>query len=154
MTSPQENLVVLKVGEEAPDFSAELYPSGKLRLKDMRGKKNVIIAFYPKDNTPGCTAEMCAFSEDIGQFESSQTAVYGASCDSMESHQKFTEKHNLKVPLICDKSGEVGRLFGALREGRNSADRKLFIIDKAGILRHVHNGMPKNEELLKLLAAL
>ena len=154
MTSPEEKIVILKTGQEAPDFSADLYPSGKLQLKDLRGKKNVIIAFYPKDNTPGCTAEMCAFSSDISQFESSDTTVFGASCDSMESHQKFTEKHNLKVPLICDKSGELGRLYGALREGRSNAERKLFIIDKNGILRHVHDGMPKNEELLKLIAKL
>ncbi len=154
MTSPQEKLVALKQGEEAPDFKSELYPIGTLHLKELRGKQNVIIAFYPKDNTPGCTAEMCAFSADISKFESNDTAVFGASCDSMESHQKFTEKHNLRVPLICDKSGEIGRLYGALREGRSNAERKLFIIDKKGILRHVHDGMPKNEELLKIIAQL
>ena len=154
MTSPEETLVELKAGQEAPAFKVEVYPHAQLDSKDLRGKKNLILAFYPKDNTPGCTAEMCAFSADLSQFESAGTAVYGVSCDNMESHEKFVAKHNLTVPLICDADGTLGRAYGALREGRNSANRKLFLIDRAGIIRHIHDGMPDNKELLRLISDL
>jgi len=154
MTSPEETLVNLKVGDKAPDFSADLFPKNAISLSSFHGKKNVILAFYPKDNTPGCTAEMCAFSSDLASFESADTAVFGVSCDSLESHEKFSTKHNLTVPLISDSSGSVGRLYGALREGRNSANRKLFIIDKQGNLIHIHDGMPTMTELLKIVQSL
>lgn len=154
MTSPEETLLELKVGQQAPEFSAELYPPGKLNLKEHQGKKNVILAFYPKDDTPGCTAEMCAFSADLSQFEGKDTAVYGVSCDSLESHEKFAAKHKLTIPLVCDSSGEIAGAYGALREGRKSANRKLFIIDKNGVIKHIHDGMPKNEDLLQVLGTI
>jgi peroxiredoxin Q/BCP len=154
MTSPEETLVCLKVGDKAPDFSASLFPKNEINLSSFHGKKNVILAFYPKDNTPGCTAEICAFSADLASFESADTAVFGVSCDSLESHEKFTAKHNLTVPLISDSAGAVGRLYGALREGRNSANRKLFIINKQGNVAHIHDGMPTMSELLTLVQEL
>jgi peroxiredoxin Q/BCP len=154
MTSPEESLVVLRKGDSAPEFEAELYPAGKFRLLDYRGKKNLILAFYPKDSTPGCTREMCAFSADLSKFSDRNTAVFGISCDSVDSHQRFTEKNALTVPLISDSDGTVGRLYGALREGRSSAERKLFVIDKNGKVQDVVDGMPDNEELLSLLATI
>ncbi len=154
MTSPEETLVVLKVGELAPDFSAELHPPGKITLFEYRGKKNVILAFYPKDDTPGCTAEMCAFTTDLASFESQDTTVFGVSCDNTESHERFALKHNLSVALIADLDGSVGRLYGALREGHRTANRKLFLIDKTGKIRHIHDGMPENSKLIELLKNL
>ncbi|MBX9689338.1 MAG: peroxiredoxin [Candidatus Obscuribacterales bacterium] len=154
MTSQEESLIELKVGEKAPDFTVTLYPSGSLKLAELRGKKNLILAFYPKDSTPGCSIEMCAFSESLASFESADTLVLGVSCDSMESHERFSRKHNLKQALVSDTSGELGRLYGALREGHRSANRKLFLIDKNGTIRHIHNGMPDIKELLELLKLL
>ncbi len=151
MTSPAGNVVVLEVGQKAPEFTADLHPSGKVKLADFRGKKNVILAFYPKDSTPGCTKEMCAFSEDLSKFETAETAVFGVSCDNMASHEKFAQKHNLSVPLISDSEGHVGQLYGSLKEGQRMANRKLFIIDKAGTIRHILDGMPKNDELLEFI---
>ncbi|MBX9721759.1 MAG: peroxiredoxin [Candidatus Obscuribacterales bacterium] len=154
MTSPAGNVVVLKVADKAPEFTAELHPSGKVNLADFHGKKNVILAFYPKDSTPGCTTEMCAFSEDLSRFESADTVVFGVSCDNLASHEKFALKHNLSVPLIADPEGHVGQLYGSLKEGQRMANRKLFIIDKAGVIRHIHDGMPKNAVLLEFIQSL
>lgn len=154
MTSPEETLVVLKVGEEAPDFEAQAYPSGNLKLSQFKGKKNLILAFYPKDNTPGCTAEMCAFSDDLASFESSDTLVFGVSCDDLKSHERFSQAHSLKIPLIDDSQGKLGRLYGALREGHKTANRKLFVIDINGTIREIIDGMPKNEDLLDILRKL
>lgn len=154
MTSPQESLVVLRKGDAAPEFEADLFPHGKFRLADYRNKQNVILAFYPKDSTPGCTKEMCAFSSDLSKFSNSSTAVFGISCDSLDSHKHFAENNALSVPLISDSDGNAGRLYGALREGRNNADRKLFVLDKNGIIQDVIDGMPDNEELLLILARL
>lgn len=153
MTSPEENLLVLKPGDKAPEFEAPMFPNGQFRLSEFYGK-NLILAFYPRDNTPGCTAEMCAFSNELSRFETVDTVVIGVSCDSMESHERFTSNHNLKIPLISDAEGKVGRMYGALREGRNSAYRKLFIIDKNAVIKKVIDGMPDNEQILHLLGSL
>lgn len=154
MTSKEESLVVLKPGDRAPLFTAQIYPAGKFELSTICSKTNLILAFYPKDDTPGCTLEICAFTNDLALFESSGTAVFGISCDSLESHQQFAAKHNLKVPLISDPDGAVSRLYGTIREGRQSANRKLFVIDKKGIIRHTHDGMPDNKSLLELIGGL
>lgn len=154
MSSPEESLVVLRKGDVAPDFEAELYPAGIFRLANYRNKQNVILAFYPKDSTPGCTKEMCAFSADLSKFVDKNTAVFGISCDSVDSHKRFTEKNDLTVPLISDSEGIAGRLYGALREGRKTADRKLFVIDKAGKIQDLIDGMPNNGELLSILSQL
>ncbi len=154
MTSREESLVELKIGQEAPLFKAMMHPDSEFALLDWRGKKNLVLAFYPKDNTPGCTAEMCAFSQELESFKENDTEVFGISCDSLESHQRFSSKHELKQALISDPQGEVGRLYGALREGRQSPMRKLFIIDKQGVIRHVHDGMPANKDLLEIIRSL
>lgn len=141
-------------GDQAPDFTAGLYPSGTFTLSSLKGQKNVILAFYPKDSTPGCTKEMCSFSADLSRFEDSQTMVVGVSRDSLSSHEKFTARYNLSLPLISDPEGEVGRLYGALVEGRNSFVRKLFVIDKSGKIAHVHDGMPDNNKLIEIVGNL
>ena len=156
MTSPKIEGPVA-AGETAPDFTLKYHQAGKVgevSLKDYRGKKNVILAFYPKDDTPGCTKEMCAFSEDISQFAEAQTELLGISCDNLERHEKFSGKYNLKQILLADEGGNVGRAYGTVQEGRANASRVLFIIDKAGVVRHVIEGMPKNDELLSLVVNL
>lgn len=156
MTSPKIQGPVA-VGEAAPDFTLKYHQAGtvgEISLKDYRGKKNVILAFYPKDDTPGCTKEMCAFSSDIAQFAEAQTELLGISCDNLERHEKFSGKYSLKQILLADEGGNVGRSYGAVQEGKANASRVLFIIDKTGVIRHVIEGMPKNEELLSLVVNL
>lgn len=154
MTSPQSSTVVLNIGDQAPKFSLPAHPSGTISLDDFLGKKNVILAFYPKDDTPGCTKEMCTFSDDLSKFNDAGTQVLGISCDTMDSHGKFAAKHNLQLPLLADDKQTVAKAYGAVREGRENADRVLFLIDKEGTIRYIHNGMPSNEELLEMVRKL
>ncbi len=146
--------VMPAVGQKAPDFELETYPAGKVKLSSFKGKKNVILAFYPKDNTPGCTKEMCAFSEDLSRFENAGTQVLGISCDSVNSHQTFSTKFNLKQLLLADPDGKVGKAYGVVADGKSTASRVLFIIDKNGIIKHVHQGMPENAQLLEVVTSL
>src|SRR5271168_549392 len=119
------SLTQLKVGNPAPKFSLPAYPSGTVSLEQFKGKKNVILAFYPKDDTPGCTKEMCAFSEDISRFESADTTVFGISCDTVESHEQFAGKYGLKQHRLSDKDGNVAKKYGVITPGKSNANRVL-----------------------------
>jgi peroxiredoxin Q/BCP len=154
MTSPETTVRRPEVGEPAPKFSLPAFPSGNISLDDYAGKKNVILAFYPKDDTPGCTKEMCSFSEDLSQFESSDTQVLGISCDDVQSHEKFAQKYSLKQPLLADVGGKTGQAYGTVQLGGGNAKRTLFVIDKQGVVRHVFEGMPTNAELLNVVRDL
>ena len=154
MTTPRETVVSLKVGDQAPKFSLTAHPQGEISLDDYIGKKNVILAFYPKDDTPGCTKEMCTFSDDLEKFNSEGTQVLGISCDDALSHEKFAGKYQLKLPLLADADGSTGRAYGAIAGDRKMAERMLFVIDKAGTIKHIHHGMPSNEELLSIVKNL
>ena len=141
----------LQEGQTAPDFTAQDEQGNKVRLQDFRGK-NVILYFYPKDDTPGCTVEACNFRDDISKFQSQETQILGLSFDDAKSHQAFKEKYHLPFPLLVDKGGKIARLFGV--EGDQYANRDTIVIDKEGkikkVLRKVdprtHSG-----ELLNLL---
>ncbi len=154
MTSPTEASTMPVAGEKAPDFKVAAHPEGEVSLSDFRGKKNVILAFYPKDNTPGCTKEMCAFSEDYSKFETADTVVFGVSSDSLQSHDKFAKQYGLKQKLLADSSGEVGKLYGTIGEGKTNSSRVLFVIDKAGVIQDVIQGMPDNAKLLETIGKL
>ncbi len=158
MTSPQTTSSILKVGDKAPAFDLPAFvhgqAAGNIKLADYAGSKNVILAFYPKDDTPGCTKEMCAFSEDLGTFAEHHTQLLGISTDSVASHEKFVAKFTLKQPLLADQGGQVGKLYGTVTEGKATASRVLFVIDKSGVIRHVVEGMPTNTELLAIVKEL
>ncbi|MBX9691669.1 MAG: peroxiredoxin [Cyanobacteria bacterium] len=154
MTTPYEEVTILRRGDAAPAFTLAAYPEGKVSLSDFAGSKNVILAFYPKDDTPGCTKEMCGFSDNLKQFEDMNTVVFGVSCDSTDSHNKFAGKYGLNVTLLSDSTKEVGRKFGAVRGDRNMADRILFIIDKNGVIQHVISGMPDLADVAEKVKSL
>ncbi len=126
MTSPKEAIALPRVGEKAPEFTCESYPEGKISLSDYRGKKKCRSGFYPKDDTPGCTKEMCAFTEDYSKFESADTVVFGISTDSVKSHEGFAAKFSLKQHLLADHTHEVGRKYGVVSEDKSTANRALF----------------------------
>ena len=154
MTSADTTVTTLKEGDTAPKFKLAAFPSGHIALEDYLGKKNVVLAFYPKDDTPGCTKEMCAFTEDLSHFEQVGTQVLGISCDNVASHEKFAGKYSLKQPLLADADGTVAKLYGTVAAGKSTASRKLFVIDKQGVIRHIHDGMPTNESLLAIVKGL
>lgn len=161
MTSPRKQSPLPK-GSKAPDFDLPAFTAGaessnqnkNIKLSDFLGSKNVILAFYPKDDTPGCTREMCSFSADLEEFEAAQTQLLGISCDKLERHEKFAGRHSLRQPLLSDESGAVGHAYGALQEGSANASRVLFVIDKQGEIQHVVEGMPNNSELLEIVKGL
>jgi peroxiredoxin Q/BCP len=144
----------LQVDQDAPDFKLKAYPDGEYSLAQFKGKKNVILAFYPKDDTPGCTAENCAFRDDSALFESAQTQVFGVSCDDVKSHEAFSKKFNFTHPLLADVGGSIAKKYGVYQEAKGYSSRKLFLIDKSGKIRKIVDGMPTNLELLDFVKNL
>jgi len=127
----------LKVGDLAPDFEGPTSDGTQLGLKDFVGKKNVVLYFYPKDDTPGCTKEACSFRDNMGTVRKMGAEVIGVSLDSVESHKKFVSKYKLPFPLISDKEKRIAEAYGVLRDTGTSTNRVTFIIDKAGKIAKV-----------------
>lgn len=128
---------MLKQGNQLPDLGFVTEDHRRLTSEDLRGQKTVLY-FYPKDDTPGCTKEACAFRDRIGDYERSGIQVYGVSLDSPESHRKFREKYGLNFPLLTDEGGEAARTLGVLREGGNVANRVTFLVDAEGRIAKVY----------------
>jgi len=124
--------IKVKAGDSAPEFEAVTSEGTKLGLKDLVGKKNIVLYFYPKDDTPGCTKEACSFRDNIQAVRKMGAEVVGVSVDGVESHKKFTSKYNLPFPLISDKEKRIATAYGVLKDTGTSASRVTFIIDKSG----------------------
>jgi peroxiredoxin Q/BCP len=127
---------MLKVGSQAPDFSVPVQTGETFRLSEFRGKKNVVVYFYPKDFTKGCTAQACSFSDHFSEIASLDAMVIGISPDGEESHRKFAGTHSLRFPLGSDSQRTVLRLYEALQFGIRRL-RVTYIIDKTGTIRGV-----------------
>lgn len=132
----------LKVGNKAPAFSLIMENDEKIALKDLLGKK-VVLYFYPKDDTPGCTKEAIAFTDDIQKYRRAGAEIIGISKDSVTKHQKFIDKHALKVRLGSDEDGKVCEKFGVWVEksmyGRKymGIERSTFLIDETGKIAEI-----------------
>jgi peroxiredoxin Q/BCP len=154
---------MLKEGEAAPSFELPDPDMEMVSLSSFLGSKNVVLYFYPKDDTPGCTLEAIAFSELEDAFSSLQTVVLGVSMDDCMSHGSFRDKHGLTVQLLADAEGDVCGKYGVLNEkeidGRKKTAvlRSTFIIDRAGKLRHALYGVnPRGhaQEVLRLVKGI
>ena len=134
---------MVAVGEEAPDFILETDEEKQVSLKDYRGKK-VVLYFYPKDGTPGCTTEALEFKDVAEQFAKKGAVILGISKDSVESHRKFKEKHQLPFTLVSDPDTKVLNQYGVWKEkvlyGRKfmGTERTTFLIDEKGIIRKIY----------------
>ncbi len=134
-------MTTLKVGDKIPAFKG-VTAEGKITQKDLLGS-NIVLFFYPKDNTPGCTLEACGFRDNMPKFKKLNTKVYGVSKDDLKSHAKFTDKFELSFPLISDEDGSICESFGVWGEkslyGRKymGIERSTFLFDDKGILLHV-----------------
>lgn len=132
----------VEVGDRAPDFSLPADGGGKVSIKDLRGK-TVVLYFYPRDDTPGCTAEACAFRDSLPDFSKVKAQVAGISRDSVASHDKFKKKFKLPFPLVSDEDGKVTEAYGAWVEksmyGKKymGIERATFLIDAKGVVRNV-----------------
>jgi peroxiredoxin Q/BCP len=147
-------LAELEVGDTAPDFSLMDDKGRLVTLKEFLGKKVVVLYFYPKDSSPGCTAEACSFRDNYKFYEDRGAVVIGVSLDSVESHSKFSQKYNLPFAILSDKSKEVARAYGALGIGGLLAKRWTFVIDKEGRIAHIFTKVDvrrHSEEVLKVL---
>jgi peroxiredoxin Q/BCP len=134
---------LVAVGEEAPDFTLETVWEKLVSLKDYRGKK-VVLYFYPKDGTPGCTTEALEFKDIAEAFVKEGAVILGISKDSVKSHQKFKEKHQLPFTLLSDPEAKVLNAYGVWKEkvlyGRKimGTERTTFLIDEKGIIRKIY----------------
>lgn len=125
-------------GQSAPDFTAPRTGGGDFRLSGLVGKSAVVLYFYPKDETPGCTAEACAFRDSYEIFVEEGAEVVGVSGDSVSSHERFAEHHELPFILISDKGGAIRRLYGVKATLGIWPGRVTIVIGKDGIVRHVY----------------
>ncbi len=130
-------------GSPAPDFSLPDAEGKKIRLSDFKGEKNVVLYFYPKDMTTGCTKEACDFSAQAAKFANKDAVILGVSFDGPESHRKFIKKNNLKIQLLSDEDKKVADKYGVYQEkslyGRKFMGivRSTFVIDKKGRIKRV-----------------
>ncbi len=149
----------LKVGEVAPKFSVATSGGGKISLADYLGK-NVILYFYPRDDTPGCTKEACAFRDEFAQFKQKGAVVFGVSPDSVKSHDKFVEKFKLPFTLLADEDKKIVEAYGVWGEksfmGRKylGVYRVTFLIGPDGKIKKIWPTVKPEEHAAEVLAAL
>ena len=147
-----------KVGEKAPDFTLPSQMGDNVTLSEYQGKKNVVLYFYPKDETRGCTREACEFRDRYDIFTGLGAEVLGVSSDTLESHKSFATHHGLPFLLLSDEDGKVRKLYGVPSTMGIIPGRVTFIIDTKGVVRHVFNSQfqPEKhiEEALKVLKEL
>src|SRR3990172_8148053 len=136
----------VNVGDTAPDFTLTSQKGEDVKLSQFRGKKNVVLYFYPKDETPGCTREACTFRDSYELFTDLGAEVVGVSADTVESHKAFSEHHKLPFTLLSDSDNAVRKLYGATSTLGLIPGRVTFIIDKEGVVRHVFSSQLQPEK--------
>lgn len=148
----------LKAGDKAPDFAVPDANGKTVSLKDLRGKK-VVLYFYPKDDTPGCTKEACAFRDSFAKFKRRGIEVLGVSLDSEKSHQKFVQKYDLPFGLLADTEKKLSEAYGTYGEkkfmGRKymGNHRMTFLIDEKGKIKKIFDKVKPEEHAEEVLAA-
>lgn len=151
--------MAIHVGDKAPDFSIAGDQNNKVSLSQYKGQK-VILYFYPKDNTPGCTIEAQQFRDALQALQEHGYAVLGVSRDSVKRHQNFKAKQELNFPLLADTEEEVCTLYDVIKEKKlygktyMGIERSTFVIDEEGIVTHVYRNVKAKEHVGQLLADL
>jgi peroxiredoxin Q/BCP len=133
-----------KVGDKAPQFQGQDQDGKNVKLKDFAGKQVVLLYFYPKDDTPGCTKQACGLRDRMADLKNESVQVIGVSFDDADSHKKFIAKHNLNFPLVVDTNGKIADAYGVRMPGKTMARRASFLIGKDGNIAHVTD-TPKAE---------
>jgi thioredoxin-dependent peroxiredoxin len=153
--SAESVMATLKIGDRAPDFTAKTSAGNVIRLADYVGKKGLVLFFYPKDGTPVCTKEACAFRDSYMQFADAGAEVIGISSDSDESHLDFAKQYRLTFPLISDADGSLRKLFAVPKTLGLFPGRVTYVIDKDGIIRQIYSAQLASDAHVKqALAAL
>lgn len=150
----------LKAGDPAPDFSAPTQTGDTVSLARFRGQQPVVLYFYPKDDTPGCTKEACSFRDEWSALQKAGVAVLGVSTDSVKSHAKFAEKYKLPFPLLADEDRRIVNAYGVWGEkvfmGRKyqGTHRVTFLIGKDGRIRRIWDKVKPDGHAAEVLAAV
>ena len=153
-------VIELNVGDAAPDFRLSSTEGREISLKEFRGKKNVVLYFYPKDDTPGCTKEACSFRDERSKFDKKDAVILGVSFDDLESHKKFAGKFKLPFPLLSDTDKKVAEAYGVYKEksmyGRTymGIERSTFVIDKDGKIAQIYRKVKVDGHSDEILEAL
>src|SRR5882724_7645054 len=142
-----------KAGDKAPLVSGKDQDGNTWNLADLLGKKVVLLYFYPKDDTPGCTKEACALRDRIADLKKDNVEVVGVSFDSPESHQKFISKYTLNFPLLADTDGKIADAYGVKMADRNMARRVSFLIGLDGKIAHVTDNPKPDPHLTEMKEA-
>jgi peroxiredoxin Q/BCP len=137
--------LTVKVGDKAPDFTLPSQMGDNVMLSEFFGKKNVVLYFYPKDETPGCTREACSFRDSYQELASLGAEVLGVSGQSVESHKSFATHYGLQFILLSDKDNKVRELYGVPSTMGLIPGRVTYIIDKQGVVRHVFSSQTQAE---------
>ena len=150
----------LKEGDKAPDFILPNQGGKKVKLSTFKGKKNIVLYFYPRDLTPGCTQEACDFTTNKSKFSRRDAIILGVSFDDEKKHQKFIDKHDLKIDLLADVDKKVGDLYG-VHQMKSFMGRKFkgivrstFLIDKKGKIKKIFPKVKVNGHVDEVLEAL
>ncbi len=141
-----------RVGERAPSFRLPDQDGVERSLEELlTNKRFLVLYFYPRDNTPGCTAEACSFRDALPDLRDGEVEVVGISTDPPEAHRRFREKYGLTFTLLSDVEGRVARMYGAFREERGTCARKTYIIDSSGVVRAVFEKVKPDGHALEVL---
>src|ERR1017187_3953750 len=143
-----------KAGDKAPDFSVAASDGTTVQLKDYVGKGPIILYFYPKDDTKGCTTEACGIRDTMDEFKSLDAIVLGVSFDSVESHKAFIEKYHLPFLLLADTDKKVAKAYGVADDNSKVASRVTFVIDKNGKIAFVEPKVNPATHAAEIRAAL
>jgi thioredoxin-dependent peroxiredoxin len=147
--------MALSVGTQAPDFTVKDTNGNTIKLSDYQGQ-TVVLYFYPKDDTPGCTKEACSFRDSYTVYQGEDIAVFGISLDDEASHQQFTQKYNLPFPLLADVDGAITKAYDveAEKNGFRYAQRVTYVVDPAGKISQVFTTINTETHAQEILTAL
>ena len=137
---------MLRVGESAPGFSLPDQNGNVVTLADFQGEQNVVLVFYPRDNTPGCTKQLCGIRDDIGLFADKGTVVLGINPQASASHRRFVDRHGFPYSLLTDRDKKVVSAYGC--RGMLMTKRTVYGIDKEGVIVFARRGMPSSKDVL------
>jgi thioredoxin-dependent peroxiredoxin len=148
--------IELAVGAMAPQFTLPDHQGNTVSLSAFQGKQPVLLIFYPGDDTPGCTKQLCAIRDDWEKFRQHNVAVFGINHAGSESHGKFIKKYSLKNPLLIDTDKKVSTAYGATKKFFKAEiiKRSVVLIDKQGIIRYLKRGLPPDSEILEAVKSL
>ena len=146
--------IKVKVGAFAPQFTAPTTDGSKLSLNDVTSKKHVVLYFYPKDDTPGCTKEACSFRDNLQVVRELGAEIIGVSVDDVQSHKGFTEKYNLPFTLVSDTDKRISTAYGVLKDPGTYTNRVTFLIQKGGKIAKIFPKVDVSKHTEEVVAAL